>query len=117
MFSADSAFKLDDVTVAETKMGVDGKMTAAVVPQIYTLTVNLEAASPSVQSLTHLWSAMMKTKKAYECTLVSSIPSLNRLYVFTRCVLTKGAPLPEVKKTLEATSWTFNFEAMTIVGL
>ena len=47
MFSTNQSWNADALQVAETRMGVDGHMAAGYVPNIKTVTVQLEASSPS----------------------------------------------------------------------
>ena len=54
-FSTDQAVDQSEDTIAETRMGVDGYMAAGYVPSIKAVTIQFEAASPSVQYLNNLY--------------------------------------------------------------
>lgn len=69
-FSADTMYEGEDDQVAETRMGVDGKMVAGQTPNIKAVTIHLEASSPSVEYLNLLKQSMEKNRKIYECTLL-----------------------------------------------
>ena len=69
-FSADSSFTSDTIQTAETRMGVDGKMVAGYTPAIKTVTINLEASSPSMTFLNLLRQAQETNQKPYECQMV-----------------------------------------------
>ena len=69
-FSTDQAVDQSEDTIAETRMGVDGYMAAGYVPSIKAVTIQFEAASPSVQYLNNLYLASQKNRRTYEITLV-----------------------------------------------
>lgn len=112
MFSTDSALSLENLDVTETRMGVDGKMAAGFTPNIFALTINLEAASPSFEALSQVWSAMSNNRRIYECTLVSTVPSINRVFTFTRGVMKSGVPFANIERVLAPSAWVFHFEKM-----
>ena len=47
-FSTDTAWTAGDSQIAETRMGVDGRLSAGYTPQPRTITISLEASSPSL---------------------------------------------------------------------
>ena len=110
MFGTDSALAMDAVDVSETRKGVDGKMVAGYVPVIYPLTITLEAASPSYRALSTVWEAMATNRKVYKCTLVCTVPSIGVVFTWSVGVLKNGSPFPSLKKTLDPTTWTFEFQ-------
>lgn len=67
-FSTDQAISMDNITMAVTRMGVDGKMAAGYVPSIYPITIMLEASSPSAAFLWQISASMQQAKDLYECT-------------------------------------------------
>ena len=109
-FSTDQAASMDNVQVAETRMGVDGRMAAGFTPAIHPVTITLEACSPSYDSMVLLWQTMYKQRKPFECTLVARVPSIGVTYTWSVGVLYSGTPLPSLRRVLDPTSWTFHFE-------
>ena len=79
-FSTDAAIVADSQQIAETRMGVDGKMAAGVTPNIYPVTVTLEANSPTATSFSTIYEAMTANKRLYVCNLTIKIPSIGRTY-------------------------------------
>ncbi len=114
MFATDQAMDMSELTVAETRMGVDGNMVAGFVPTPKEVTVTLEAASPSYESLAALYRATERKRGAYRCTLVASAPAVGRTFTWTEGVLVRGTPVPAFRKTLEPTSWTFRFARLNV---
>ena len=113
-FSADTMYEGEDDKVAETRMGVDGKMVAGQTPNIKAVTIHLEASSPSVEYLNLLKQSMEKNRKIYECTLVISLPSIGKRITYSNGVLQSAKDLPDGKKVLDPTSWTFHFEDKSV---
>jgi hypothetical protein len=116
-FSADSSFTSDTIQVAETRMGVDGHMAAGFTPNIKTLTINLEAGSPSTEFMILLNQAQETNRRPYEVNMVVSIPSIGKRYTFSNGVLQSYKGLPDGNKVLGPTQWVFHFEDMSVEGL
>lgn len=111
-FSTDAAIVADSQQVAETRMGVDGRMAAGVTPNIYPVTITLEANSPTAAAFTTLFEAMSSNKQLYVCNLTIKIPSIGKTYQFSNGVLQTANPMPGLNKVLVATTWVFHFESM-----
>jgi hypothetical protein len=116
-FSADSSFTSDTVQAAETRMGVDGHMAAGFTPAIKTITINLEAGSPSTEYMQLLRQAQEVNMKPYKVQLVISIPSIGKRYTFSEGVLQSYKDLPDGQNVLSPTQWVFHFEGMSAEGL
>lgn len=114
-FSTDQAFSLSEVTVVEDRMGVDGHLAAGWIPSIKTVQVSLEAASPSLWFLDMLARAMENNRTIYDCTLVATVPSIRKVYTWSKGVLKSGTMVSNAKKVLDPTTWTFDFANLTIV--
>lgn len=116
-FSADSSFTTDTVQAAETRMGVDGHMAAGFTPAIKTVTINLEAGSPSATFLQLLRQAQEVNLKPYKVQMVISIPSIGKRYTFSNGVLQSFKELSDGQTVLSSTQWVFHFEGMSAEGL
>ena len=116
-FSADSSFTTDTVQAAETRMGVDGHMAAGYTPAIKTVTINLEAGSSSLPFLQLLRQVQELNRKPFHCDMVISIPSINKMYVFSGGVLQSFKDLPDGNTVLAPTQWVFHFEEMSAEGI
>lgn len=113
-FATDSSYEGDDEQVAETRMGVDGKMVAGQTPSIKALTIFLEASSPSVEYMTLLKQSMETNRKIYPCTMIISLPSIGKKITYSNGVLQTAKETPDGKKVLDHTKWTFHFESKKI---
>ena len=116
-FSADSSFTSDTVQAAETRMGVDGHMAAGFTPAIKTITINLEAGSPSTEYMQLLRQVQEVNMKPYKVNMVISIPSIGKRYTFSEGVLQSYKDLPDGQNVLSPTQWVFHFEGMSAEGL
>ena len=110
--SAESFATADNVQVAETRMGVDGYMAAGVTPNIFPVTINLEANSPSKRVMDHIKEAMLSNKKPYRCSLTVDLESTGETYLYYRGVMQSGTSMPSIQRVLSPTQWMFHFERM-----
>lgn len=113
-FTTDTSYEGEDDQMAETRMGVDGKLVAGYTPSVKAVTIHLEASSPSYERLTLLKQSMASNRKIYECSLVISIPSIARRITYSKGVLQSAKDLPDGKKVLDPTTWTFHFEQKSV---
>ena len=114
-FSTDQAIDQGEDTIAETRMGVDGHMAAGYAPSIKTVTIQFEAASPSVPYMNTVYLASQKNRRTYECTLVITVPAVGKVYTYSYGVMKTGKPLPSLKKTLDPVSYGFEFENISVI--
>lgn len=117
MFGTDQALNMDTIDISETRKGVDGKMVAGYTPVIYPVSITLEAASPSHESLATLWEAMCANKTIYACNLVCTVPSIGTVFTWSVGVLKNGSPFPSMQKVLAPTTWQFHFQDFGRAGL
>jgi len=117
MFGTDQAVSMESIEIAETRKGVDGRMVAGYTPVIYPVTITLEAASPSYQSLALLHEATARNKKPYRCNLVVTVPSIGAVFTWSGGTLKSGTPAPPLKKVLDPTTWVFDFEGFERAGI
>lgn len=113
-FSSDSILTSEDLQVADTRMGVDGRLSAGYTPMVKNVTISLEASSPSLEVMQNIWQYMQSTLSQPECSLTVSIPSLGQTVQYTQGCMTKGRPVPDLKTLLDATTWQFAFAKIKI---
>ena len=110
MFGTDAALSSGNVDFTETRKGVDGRMVAGVVKNVYPVTITLEAASPSLDVLYTLRDAMQANNKPYKVGLTVYYPATGYMRTYTRGVLKSGPTTPTAQRTLQPTTWNFDFE-------
>ena len=109
-FSADTIMTADAVDIAETRRGIDGNMAVGVVRNIQTVSIVLEANSPSTAYFETIRDAMNANSRPYELTLTMYLPALKKTVVYRRGTLKTAPSAPAVQKTLQPTTWTMDFQ-------
>lgn len=112
-FGTDQSFATNEVTVVENRMGVDGNMAAGWIPSEKTVQITLEPNSPSIPSMEAVARAMENNRRIYDCTLVITIPSINKVYTYSKGVMKSHTPTAG-KKILDPTQWNFSFASFVI---
>jgi hypothetical protein len=113
-FATDAALAMDEETIAETRMGVDGKMVAGYVPSIKVLTISLEAVSSAAKALDVVSATSHKNMNVYFSSLIFSVPALKQVWTFNNGVLKTLKSIPDVKKVLDIRTFKFDFESIDI---
>lgn len=113
-YATDAAIAMDEETVAETRMGVDGKMVAGYVPSIKVLTLSLEAISAAAKSLDLVNARSHQNMAIYYLSLSFSVPGLKQTWTFQDGVLKSLKSVPDVKKVLDIRTFKFDFESLDI---
>jgi hypothetical protein len=111
MFSVDQGINMEEVVVADTRMSLDGHMVAGYIPNVKTVQIGLEPASPSYEALCQLYRLTEQRRGFYECSMVLTLPDLNggAIFSWSKGVLIGGTILPPVQQLLNPTTWTFRF--------
>jgi len=112
-FSADDAFSLEDVDMAETMMGVDGKMSAGWIPIIKPLEITLQADSPSNDFFDALITAENVSREKYKLNGTILLKGTSRLYALTTGYLKRGNLMPAAKKVLQPRKFLLEFQDVT----
>lgn len=110
-YSADDIFTADSVDFAETRIGVDGKMSAGYIPQIKTNTFNFEASSKTIPKLLNLYAISEATRSPIFVTMIVIIPAVGKKYI-CEGVMKGTKPMFDAKKTLEPMPVKFDFESV-----
>ena len=104
---SDAFLSLGDVTVAQTRLGVDGKQSAGWLPHETPITVSLEANSPSIQVMENVSNALDRDSETRLCTITVSYPSVKRRQVFSGYMVTKSGGTG-VAQLLTGSTYVFN---------
>ena len=109
-YSTDTAWASEDVTLAEGRMGVDGKLAIGMTPSPKTITLTFEANSPSLKQLENIAACMDLNMTIYATDMQVTIPSRKKEYHLTKGSMMRGRLLPDGKKVLDPQAFTFMFE-------
>ena len=66
------------------------------------------------RALSQLYRASERKRGIYECSLIASVPSINKTFTWTQGILKSGTPVPAAKKVLDPTTWKFDFANLAI---
>ena len=108
-FSTDQSLTSDEVAVAETRMGVDGKMAVGYTPNITPVTIMFEADSPSWRLIEQSMNIARQLKTVVECEIIVTIPSLLKVYNYKNGVI-KSLTNVAMKKVLDPVTLKMDFE-------
>lgn len=109
-FATDDAFAVDSVDIAETMIGVDGRMSAGFTPFLSKMAISLQADSPSI-ALFDFWGGTMKVSKdIFFASGTLLLNSTGRAYAMTKGALTGFKPLPDGKKVLQPQTYVITWE-------
>jgi hypothetical protein len=112
-FSADDAFLIDDIDMAETMMGVDGKLSGGWIPVAKSMEISLQADSASNDFFDAWVAAESISREKYKANGSILLQGTGKLYVLTGGFLKKGSVMPAAKKVLQPRKFTIEFETIS----
>lgn len=111
-YASDKAFMTEAVDMAETQMGVDGRMTAGFVFNPVKQTVTLQADSPSKDFFSVLVQAMKTAREIYWISGSITLPSTGEVFTLTRGVLNNAKQIPDAQKVLQPMDFAITWESV-----
>lgn len=111
-FSADQALIADAVQELESRMSLDGKLSAGYTPVPKTVNITLEPNSPSVPYLATLMQSQRSSKRPFEVSLTVFIRATGVTRYFNHGFLQSGTPMSGIGKTLQPMTFSFVFESV-----
>lgn len=115
-FGTDEAVEVDAIDIAETMIGVDGKMSAGLLPAITPMKITLQADSDSI-SLFETWDATQKAtgnSLLFATNAVYIQPGTKKIYNFTKGALKNIARVPSAKKVLQQVTFLIHWESFQV---
>jgi hypothetical protein len=109
-FGSDDMYSIEAVETKEIQLGADGVLSSGWIPQIKTMSVTLQADSPSNLFFESLYAAEESAKESYALFGTIMQPAVSKLYTLTNGVLTNYTPLAEAKKVLGARKFQLKFQ-------
>jgi len=114
-FSADNVYDMGDLDIAETAMGVDGKLSAGYVFNPVEQSFTLMASSES-NDLFETWAAASRQgKTVFPCNGSTTLPATQRSYISTNGYLVRLPPMPGAGKILQQRKFTVRWESVQAV--
>lgn len=115
-FSADSALTADTVEIVETRIGVDGQISAGYLPTIKHFTVDFEASSNTIKYLMNLWTICETTKTPQAVVITITIPSVGKKFICSG-FLKQVPPMYTLKKTLDPVQFGFDVATPVVLNI
>jgi len=100
-FDVDEATNIDPITIAETKMGVDGFFAAGRIFAEIEQDVTLQANSPSISLFENWYAAQVSANTVYAATGTIIMPGLSLTYSLSQGFLKNYKPIADVRKILQ----------------
>lgn len=111
-YAVDKAFAADALTLAETKMGVDGKLSAGYTPTPVKMTISLQADSDSNGVFMAITQAIKTTREVFPISAHITLPGTGEVYTCTRGFLTVSKQMPDAMKVLGEKEYEIVFESV-----
>ena len=106
-YQVDTAASFGDVTVGETRMGVDGKQSGGFVPHETPFTLNLEANSESLNIMETVYNDFINNMETRVCEFQITYPSVKRRQNLSGFLVTKSGGTG-ISRLLDGSTYTFN---------
>lgn len=104
---SDSFLAMADITMAQTRLGVDGQQSMGWIPHEVPLTLSLEANSPSRMVMENVQNDFTQNSEVRLCKIQVSYPSIKQRQVFSGTMVTKSGGTG-VAQLLNGSTYVFN---------
>lgn len=111
-YSSDKAFATEALPLAETMMGVDGKLSAGYTPNPVKQTISLQADSPSKSIFAAIVQATKSAREVYFLSGSIALPATGESFTLTRGVLTVTKQIPDANKVLQPVEFEITWESV-----
>lgn len=111
-YATDKAFATEAIDLAETIMGVDGKMSAGYVPNVTPQTITLQADSNSKDFFATLIAATKTAREVFWLSGTLVLPGTGEAFTMTRGVLSNIKQIPDGQKTLQPQDYIITWESV-----
>lgn len=109
-YATDDAFATEAIEKVETKMGIDGKLSAGYIFNPYKMTITLQANSGSFDIFTNWQLAQDAVREVIAASATIIIPSIGYKFAMTNGYLSRFQSMPDAKKTLDALKFEITWE-------
>lgn len=114
-YAADDAFTQEAFDLAETRMGVDAKLSGGYTPSTKRITVALMPDSDALDSF-EVWKAAIEAAKEQfprASFFTIALPSIGKVYTGTKLFFKNSSGMPSAKKVLEPFLAVIEYESLT----
>lgn len=111
-YAVDKAWSSDSLVLSETKMGVDGKLSAGYTPNPTKVTFSLQADSASRDIFKAITQATKTSREIFFISASISLPATGENFTLNRGVLTETKQTPDGEKMLGEVEYVVTFESV-----
>ena len=104
---SDSFLAMADITMAQTRLGVDGQQSMGWIPHEVPLTLSLEANSPSRMVMENVQNDFTQNSEVRLCKIQVSYPSIKQRQVFSGTMVSKSGGTG-IAQLLNGSTYVFN---------
>lgn len=104
---SDSFLAMADITMAQTRLGVDGQQSMGWIPHEVPLTLSLEANSPSRIVMENVQNDFTQNSEVRLCKIQVSYPSIKQRQVFSGTMVSKSGGTG-IAQLLNGSTYVFN---------
>lgn len=115
-FSADSALSAEAVKCVQTRIGVDGQISAGYVPTIKHFTVDFEASSSSIPYLMNLAQLIETSKTPQPVVITVTLPAIGKKFVCSG-YLTDYPSMFTVKNLIDPMQFGFDISTPVMLNI
>jgi hypothetical protein len=109
-YATDDAFATEAIEKVETKMGIDGKLSAGYIFNPYKMSITLQGDSASFDIFTNWQLAQDAVREVIAAAATIIIPSIHYKFAMSNGYLSKFQAMPEAKKTLDPLKFEITWE-------
>lgn len=112
-YAADDAFTQEKYQLAETRMGVDGLLSAGFTPSEKRITVNLQPDSTALAAFLRWASACEQAKTSFVGGATILYPSINLGFTLGTLFFTETQGMPSAKRIIDVFSVDLKYQDLT----
>ncbi|GAN72109.1 hypothetical protein ASY01nite_13950 [Acetobacter syzygii] len=116
-FATDRVWEVSAVRNVETQMSVDGYLNAGFVCATVNQTISLAASSESVLVFESIMTAQQTARSVYRLGGAITLTGTQRKYTMVNGVLAEMAPMPSAGRTLEARTFSVEWQSVLPAGI
>lgn len=115
-FAVDDIFSTDPLEIAETMMGVDGRLSGGMVYNPVTQGWSFMAGSPSIPVFDQIYTQGRANEAVYFMQANIKLIAINMKYNLINGLLVTYPPIPDAKKLLQPRKFAIRWESVVPVG-
>ena len=112
-YSTDKVWSSDTLKLAETMMGVDGKLSAGYTPNPVSMTLSLQADSFGIDIFDNVIQNTQQQREVYRVSGSISVPATGKVYQGVNGVVESAKVMPDASKVLQPQEYIIIWESLT----